>query len=260
MKLALCTIAKNENDYINDWCCWHLMVGFDHIYIYDNNNDKTKYVGDCINNAILSKITIINVHNKIAYQSKAYNDCYNRFGKEYDWIAFIDVDEFFMYDRKKYKSIKDFVSESMFKNAVAIRPCWQIYGDDDMIYGDISVPVWKRITKPLQSFENRKAKCIVRTKINGLIFNSAHSPFVNGKVIGHVDTVGRKVYDKIFLSKPCYANCYINHYITKTLSEFCRNKIGRGDAVYGNIKIGEEYYFNINKRTKEKENYIKQFL
>ena len=42
MKCAICAIAKNENDYINEWCKYHLNLGFDEIYIFDNNKDMIK--------------------------------------------------------------------------------------------------------------------------------------------------------------------------------------------------------------------------
>ena len=41
---VVCGIAKNEDDYIEDWVRFHLRIGFDHIYLYDNNApDKAKY-------------------------------------------------------------------------------------------------------------------------------------------------------------------------------------------------------------------------
>ena len=40
MKTAICAIAKHENVYINDWVNYHLNLGFDHIYIYDDNSSS----------------------------------------------------------------------------------------------------------------------------------------------------------------------------------------------------------------------------
>jgi hypothetical protein len=35
---SICLIIKDENDYINEWLDWHLKVGFEHFYIYDNGS------------------------------------------------------------------------------------------------------------------------------------------------------------------------------------------------------------------------------
>ena len=48
MTYAICAIAKNENNYINDWVNWHINIGFDHIYLYDNNDINMPFVGDFI--------------------------------------------------------------------------------------------------------------------------------------------------------------------------------------------------------------------
>lgn len=46
---SICLLAKDENEYINEWLNWHINVcKFDHIYIYDNE----------------SKIPLINLINK----------------------------------------------------------------------------------------------------------------------------------------------------------------------------------------------------
>ena len=37
MKVALVCIAKNEDHYIKEWCDYHLKLGFDQIFIYQND-------------------------------------------------------------------------------------------------------------------------------------------------------------------------------------------------------------------------------
>ena len=57
-------------------------------------------------------------------------------------------------------------------------------------------------------------------------------------------------------------NCeeaYINHYKTKTLSEFINQKMARGtDAVFIDRKIDFDYYWELNKKTPEKLEYIRK--
>ncbi|MDE6460455.1 MAG: glycosyltransferase family 92 protein, partial [Paramuribaculum sp.] len=37
--LAVCAIAKNEGSYFKEWIDWHLSVGVEKFYIYDNGSD-----------------------------------------------------------------------------------------------------------------------------------------------------------------------------------------------------------------------------
>lgn len=33
---AVCAIAKDENRYVLEWTAYHLALGFDHVFHYDN--------------------------------------------------------------------------------------------------------------------------------------------------------------------------------------------------------------------------------
>ena len=37
--ISICLLAKNENNYINEWLKWHIDLGVEHFYIYDNDSD-----------------------------------------------------------------------------------------------------------------------------------------------------------------------------------------------------------------------------
>ena len=37
MKLALVAIAKDEDNYLREWLDYHFKIGFDEIYVYQNN-------------------------------------------------------------------------------------------------------------------------------------------------------------------------------------------------------------------------------
>jgi hypothetical protein len=38
MKIAICLIIKDENEYLQEWMDYHRKVGVSHFYIYDNNS------------------------------------------------------------------------------------------------------------------------------------------------------------------------------------------------------------------------------
>ena len=37
MNTAICCIAKYENRYLKEWVDYHMELGFDQIFIFDNN-------------------------------------------------------------------------------------------------------------------------------------------------------------------------------------------------------------------------------
>lgn len=246
MNTAICAIAKNENDYINDWCKWHLSIGIDKIYIFDNNDINSEYVGNCIDKDILDRITIIPVNNFKEFQKQAYNDFYYNFSMFYDWIAFIDIDEFI---NVKCNDIKTLLS-TIPKNINVVRLNWQIYGDDHgSASSDISVPVYERITEKLNRTYNMHGKSIVRGKLNNVKFNSVHYPTIDNKMPSQCLPSGKQLTDdsKIVLSTCEYDIAYLAHYMTKTYSEFVKQKLNRTDAALKRT-LQKDYFFNINPR------------
>ena len=43
MKVALCCIGRLENQYAVEFVEWYKKIGFDKIFIYDNNHDGEEY-------------------------------------------------------------------------------------------------------------------------------------------------------------------------------------------------------------------------
>lgn len=250
MKCAICAIAKNENDYINDWCKWHLELGFDKIYLFDNNDPSTEFVGNFIDNKIKSNVVIIPVNHFKQFQKQAYNDFYKNFGVDFDWSAFIDIDEFIVIN-EKYKSIKDCLDK--FKKSEMIRLNWQIYGDDGNLNGDISIPIYERIKNKLNHKFNFHAKCILKGGFDNVDFTSVHYALVNNKMPIQSLSNG-KILDsnqKITIKEIDYSEMYIAHYMTKTWEEFKKQKLNRSDAALTRT-LKEDYYFRINPETRKK--------
>ena len=99
----------------------------------------------------------------------------------------------------------------------------------------------------------------VKSIIRGKIFiniNSAH--YGNSKLIC-CDSFGNIKHDFNINKKKNYKYNYIVHYYTKSTEEFLV-KMKKGDATYGKIIRYNliNYYFVINKLTKEKIDYIEK--
>lgn len=86
MKTALVCIAKDEDHYIAEWIKYHTKLGFDEIFVYENDWRFHGDAGKC-------RVTFTPLDGKVM-QLKAYNMFLRHFGNSFDWAAFIDVDEF----------------------------------------------------------------------------------------------------------------------------------------------------------------------
>ena len=257
MENVICAIAKNENKYINDWCHHHIELGFDNIYIYDNNNNSTDYIGDFIDDDIKNKVHLLNINDKKLQQQNSYNTFYYLFNHNFKWCAYIDIDEFIILG--KWDNISQFVNDKIFKDAKLIRLKWHIFEDDDLIERPFIQPIYKEIKKRLIGhFYENHVKSIVKGNLNGIFFKSVHYPHIKSKIPSQQFlSDGTKIpRAKIVIKSKNKEPAYINHYMTKTISEFIEQKLYRGDAAL-NRQLDLNYFWLINTKTKEKQDYIK---
>lgn len=251
MKICIVCVAKNENKYINEWIDHHLNIGIDHIYVCDNNDRNGESVKDVINN---KKVTILNYKNINDIQPKAYTECFFLYRKQYDWIIFIDIDEFIMLD-DKYNNIKEFLNESMFDKVDIIRLHWKLYSGKTEKNNTYNVV--ERFLEPIDHSENCFAKSIIRSTIQwtgGQIYG--HGYFQNENLIV-VNSVGERVSNKWSVAgSPVYKNAWINHYPTKTIDEFINQKYFRGGPNNNPRRYSTlDYFFKYNENRPEIRQY-----
>lgn len=90
--LSLCLICKDENDYLPEWLDYHILMGVDRFYIYDNESQVSlrESLKDYIKRGWVV-VTDIPGHKVQLY---AYDHCLQTFGNNTFWMGFIDTDEF----------------------------------------------------------------------------------------------------------------------------------------------------------------------
>lgn len=206
IKVALVCIAKNEDNYIEEWINYNTKLGFDDIFIYEN---------DWKCNIERDNLHKIQFDGKNA-QISAYNDFLKKYKNDYDWVAFFDVDEFLVL--KKHNDIKSFIQSYSNYNAIGIN--WVLFGDNNLQFdGDYSV--LSRFTKR-QIGVNEHIKSIVKMKEN--IFQHVHHP-------DHTEIVSPNynLFDGPFNPNGNDEIAQLNHYFCKTWDEW-NDKKSRGRA------------------------------
>jgi hypothetical protein len=207
MKVALVCIAKNEEDYIKEWVEYHIKLGFDNVFIYENDW-RCEY-----EHSKLIKIPF----DGLGKQMDAYNNWLKTKKKHYDWVAFFDVDEFLVL--KQHDTIQEFLLNYTDKNGVGIN--WYFFGNNGLEKVNEEYSQIKRFTKRGEKM-NIHIKTILNCKANCTM--SVHNP----KEVSIVSPDGF-VIDGAFNEKGNDELAQLNHYFCKTPEEFIK-KCERGRA------------------------------
>jgi hypothetical protein len=130
---SICCIYKNETLHIAEWIEYHLLIGFEHFYLYNNRSndnlpvkykdgresDKTfreALIEHYINAGIVThheydiNLADENFALMQIVPSHPFNQCAGSYKHESKWIAFIDMDEFITI-RDKNQNIIEILNE-----------------------------------------------------------------------------------------------------------------------------------------------------
>jgi hypothetical protein len=261
MNTCIIAIAKYENLYIQEWVNYHLNIGFDRIFVCDNNDSDGEKISDVIND---ERVTILDYHDMRGVQTSAYTETFVKYKNEFDWLAFIDIDEFIILDEKYHNNIKEFLSDHIFDDADIVRLSWKVLTcENELDVKDGNYNVLDRI----KDVHISREECLVKSIIRGNV------EYVGGKVSGHgyfenaslkAKTADGEWCDNVWIKirrGPIYENAWINHYPTKTMGEYVRQKYFRGGPNFNNGRYCHfRYFFKYNKETEEKRKYGEELI
>jgi hypothetical protein len=206
MKVALVCIAKNEDNYIQEWIDYNLKLGFDNIFIYQNDWRMS------IDHPKVTKFEVDGINK----QRECYRHFIKNYNSEYDWAAFFDVDEFLVL--KKHENIKEFIID--YNDFPGIGINWVLFGNNGLTKVSGEYSLLKRFTKR-QSSINQHIKSIV--KLNSGLVMGIHNP--NTFIVD----VNKNQFSGPFNPSGDDNIAQINHYFCKTQEEF-QEKCDRGRA------------------------------
>jgi hypothetical protein len=159
--LALCLFVKDENEYLAEWLDYHLLLGVEHFFVYDNNSRRpirttvAKYVRRGL-------VTVYDWPETTAgRQCRAYAECLQNHGREFFWIGFIDTDEFIV--PANGKKLPQFLRRYEPYGALGI--FWLCFGSNGLLKKPKRGVLRSFIRRSHESFEsNEHVKCIVNTR------------------------------------------------------------------------------------------------
>lgn len=262
LNIVICTIARKENLYIKEWVDYHLLIGFSHIYIFDNNRTGEERISDILGNEYEDKVTIVPIHDIDYPQMYVYNEFYLKY--IFDWVAFIDVDEFITLSNK-FDNISGFIN-SMPTKFDAIYLNWMCYGDNNHLDKTES-GVIERFVKPLpykfavyNLFGKNPLNNTVKTLVRAGADYLPETPHTGKGSFSVCNSTFAEINNDNPFQPFTFENCYIRHYISKSIGEYITQKLRRGVVDGPNTKYSTWMFFKFNRVTISKLIYRSKLL
>lgn len=214
--------AKEDGPYIREFVHYHKILGFDHCYIYDNGEETEESIARSLTPQDLEFCTVVRQPGKSTPERNVQREMYQAFvksGREQDWVAFIDVDEFIV--PMRHDNIKEFLEEYGGLGSIGVN--WRMFGP----CGRKTKPEGLVVENYTLSMPNPCIKTLCKIQDIDNVHN-AHN--VSGKC--------RALDGKLIDGFRSYANdetepnrhtatIRVNHYYTRSLQEL-KEKVARG--------------------------------
>lgn len=235
-EVSLCLIFKDEGRFLKEWLDYHITIGVDHFYLYDNNSidDYKSVVQPYIDKGI---VTLIDWPYQQA-QVKCYKHCLETYCNETKWIGYIDADEFICL--KYALTIKEWLISYAKFPAIVID--WLQFGTNGLVDHDFSKYVIEQYFSCWDKFWMGKSFVNTRYRISNwntqyfhhhsyvyysLFGFNVSMPAVNQfgfiSPMGHDWGGGKHQVEK--------ASIHINHYYTKAWNVY-KEKMQRPDVYF----------------------------
>lgn len=246
--VSLCLVFKDEASFLKEWLDYHLTVGIDHFYLYNNNS--TDDFLDVLKPYIDNSIVTLHDFPLEQPQLKAYEDCYTKYRHESNWIGFIDVDEFVC------PKNKDTIGEWLldFSKYPAILIHWLLFGTGGNLKHDYSKRVIEQYHICWDDL-SMYGKCFINTRFDIANLGSwkmFHHTYTKTKVLGFrisIPAVNQFGYICTVTNmwgggknKRRKATIQLNHYKTKAWDVW-EKKPQKTDAYFLENPRNNPYYF-----------------
>ena len=220
-RISLCLIFKDEAPFLKEWIDYHLTIGVDHFYLYNNNSDD-EYLTILKPYIEEGKVTLIEWPEQNS-QFKAYKHCFETYRSESNWISFIDADEFIC---PKYETdVKEWIRK--FDKYHAINIHWLMFCTGGVLKHDYSRNVIEQYFTSWNQLSDH-GKTIINTRFEISNWNTwypHHHTYMKRRIFG-VKTVVPAVNQFGYIctinktwgggkNKLENSTIQINHYFTK---------------------------------------------
>jgi len=253
MKLCICQIIKDEHDYIEEWIEYHHNLGFGDFYLIEDFDSKShKELLSKYNYVHIFQITDIcndeefqMLNNRVFRQKIVYHIFERLWKNNYDWMAFIDPDEYIDCTKEQLYNV---LNDNFDKLCISM--CWKTMLSNNYLYHPYNhqkYSIFNTYTKYNEKFNQKyfNFKCIINCKHNLSTLNN----FVLIPHFFKINYIGRYIN---------FCNIYVKHFLFKSLEEYIKRLTNKGEQANAlwNRKIDDWFEFNNIKCTSD---IIKEF-
>ena len=252
MKTCICTIIKNEHQYLEEWIKYNLDLGIDHIFIFEDIDSEThKDITDkydkvslaCVDTILNEKeqkyVRVLKTQHRVSAQDLYFIKglSYIQSKNVYDWCFVIDIDEFITCDSlnvlEKYASYD------------AVIMSWKTYGSCGHITRPNDGNVFENYPYKTNGFLTNKRIFHCKSCYNVKTFK----PSFLGTVHQPTDKCNwcRTDFSKD-REELIFDNIYIRHYLSKSWQDYVEKRTKRGYFI--GITRTNDFYFNLNPEFK----------
>jgi hypothetical protein len=261
-KICIVAILKGEERFLDEWIVYHRMLGIEHFYLYD---DDPLFPLEKFLQPYREFVTVVNWYGMDTAmagrmnQTKAYNHAVRRHAPPYDWVVFIDADEFIVL--RKHETVHDFL-EGFAGDCSAISLNWHVFGHNGYYedpQGLITASLTRRMFKPVKHTKTFNRPQAIADVISphccrlkyGQWLDANHQPYSEILYPGRTDTA------------------HINHYQCRSFINWI-NRANRGYVNAGNDFVPPEQQWRLTEEAclrqfvttvaRDKNEYVDEYM
>ena len=233
VKFLICASFKMEGCYLEEWINYHLGLGFQKIYLHDNNieNDDKNEIKKIRKN--YKNVYFIDKRNQKYEQAKWYTKFYSTLHSN-QWCLFIDIDEFLTFTNGY--NLYTYIQEAENKKCDQIKLNWMVYGNNGHITKD-DAPVLLRFPMPVQYPNSIKSHLINNKNTKGFVKGGNKGKFISmhyfhGNIRGCNGNLNNCPNNTPYHFPLAWNKSYLRHYATKSEEEWRIKFVKRWNKVY----------------------------
>lgn len=240
MKCCICAIIKNEHLYLKEWLDYHLSLGFSEVYLFEDYGSESHM--DIVKDYPMVHLFPLCVSGMKEGNPNRQNDLYPWFCKIYkdqmDWCAFIDIDEFIVFEEGY--TLESFLSEFQDLSFDGVTLYWKMYNAN----GHIERPkgtVFENYTTIGDPYPEKWTRFFYKTIVN--MHREVYHWINTHKPNNTCNTEFNRFDVRLWVNKKTFRKAWINHYFTKSVEDYMV-RLNRGN-ITKNLR-GWELFFNEN--------------
>eukprot|EP01025_Chloroclados_australasicus_P026202 TRINITY_DN2601_c0_g1_i1.p1 TRINITY_DN2601_c0_g1~~TRINITY_DN2601_c0_g1_i1.p1 ORF type:complete len:611 (-),score=1.29 TRINITY_DN2601_c0_g1_i1:349-1962(-) len=212
--VSICAIFRNEGRFIVEWIAYHVIVGIQHFYLYndDSTDDSLEVLKPFIQQNLVTVLNTKEIRSDhyFGMQGQMLKHCGDNFGKTTRWILATDLDEYLVIKGQKYNNnIRTWIQEhrEVLQDTGSVQIPSQVFAGNYYSLNYSQLLIGELVHSYFASANGWVFKALVNT--NGMLrpnvhFGYSYLPLRNGKLedtckIRDIHTSDCRGVDSIFI-------------------------------------------------------------